>query len=429
MGRDCPCPVPVQRNLRRLLPGNWHRNIRRRIGVKRGAIMKLRILNYEETQMNFFMFLVSIAVPVAAFIFVMLFLQGTAVDAIVLLMAVSGILIKTFEKKLGRYAKYLYISIMPFWGAFVIIIAADGKFVAMTQAYFLWLFLGIAYYDVSVVRVCVVVTLLTNCVAMSLFPAAYLKLHSSFVWAFIFIVYALAVIAAYAITSRTYHILGMEEQLKNYENDLVYLQALQKKDEKYGIFIHNMTHYLMAIGELAKDKNYESILGLLKELSVELENNERIIYTTHKVVNAILSEKKAEAEGQEIRFDAYVEQGCTFGMVSDGDLAAMFGNLLDNAVRAAGNCMEGEREVVVRVYMENQGRICVAKIVNAYSEKLIRTRSGFASTKKDRGMHGIGIKSVEKTAGKYGGYLECMAENNIFTSVLVLPVETYKKYP
>ena len=84
--------------------------------------------------MNFFMFILMVAIPIAAFAFVMLFIQGTAKDSVVLLMVAASIVIRIFEKKLGRLAKYLYISIMPVFGAVVIVLANDGTFGAITQA-------------------------------------------------------------------------------------------------------------------------------------------------------------------------------------------------------------------------------------------------------------------------------------------------------
>jgi len=156
-----------------------------------GEIMKPSILSNQEKTMNFIMFLVNIAVPVSAFCFVMLFLQGTFIDAIVLLMAVAAGLIKVFENKLGKYAKYLYTCSMPFWGTFVIIIANDGKFGAMTHAYFLWLILSIPYYDTSVIKACSATTLGMSIVGMILFPASYLKMHNLVVWIFIGIVFVI----------------------------------------------------------------------------------------------------------------------------------------------------------------------------------------------------------------------------------------------
>lgn len=139
--------------------------------------MQLRVLKYEEEQINTLLFRVSVIVPVVAYFVVVYFLGGSYKDAMVFSMAISGIVVRLFEKKLEGYAKYLYLSIMPFWGAVVLVFCNDGKFVAMTQAYFLWLFLGTAYYDVSAVKGCVGVTLVANSIGMLISPGAYLKLH------------------------------------------------------------------------------------------------------------------------------------------------------------------------------------------------------------------------------------------------------------
>lgn len=63
--------------------------------------MKPEILKNEEVQMNKIMFLIMLFIPVAAFSFVMLFLQGTGIDAVVFVIIGMAILIKLFEKKLG----------------------------------------------------------------------------------------------------------------------------------------------------------------------------------------------------------------------------------------------------------------------------------------------------------------------------------------
>lgn len=384
----------------------------------------LRVLKYEESQINNLLFWVSIVVPVVAYFVVVYFLGGSPTkDAMVFSMAISSIAIRLFEKRLGRYAKYLYLSIMPLWGAVVLVYCNDGMFVSMTHAYLLWLFLGTAYYEVSAVKWCVIVTIVANVTGMIINVDAYLKIHKPIIWGFNVFLYVIAVICAVSITKRSKRLLEMEERINDYENELSFYEALQEKDEKHGEFIHNIVHYLMAIGEMAKEHNHENILGLIKELNVELEHSVNIVYTYHKVVNVILSEKRGEAERKEILFDVQVEQGCRFGQISDGDLVAMLGNLLDNALQAAGKCEGEQRWIKVRMYMENQGRVCVVKIVNPYIGKLLKNRNGFVSTKTGDGIHGVGIKSVGNMAEKYGGYLECLTENQMFTSVLVLHVE------
>ena len=71
--------------------------------------------------------------------------------------------------------------------------------------------------------------------------------------------------------------------------------------------------------------------------------------------------------------------------------------------------------------MQNEGNFCVVKITNNFMGEIIRNENGFVSTKKEKGIHGIGIQSVRNTAEKYNGYLECLIENKIFTAILVLP--------
>ncbi len=165
--------------------------------------MESQILKNEEKRMNLIECLVNIGVPTAGFIFVMLFVQGTWIDAIIFLWPLASILVRVFEKQLGGYAKYFYVSLSPLFGALTIAISGDGKYGAMSHVCFLALLLGIAYYDVSVVKVNSIVTVIANLVAMIIAPSGFLKMHSIIVWIFIMIVFLLCVMGAIIITSRT----------------------------------------------------------------------------------------------------------------------------------------------------------------------------------------------------------------------------------
>ncbi|MCM1183494.1 MAG: methyl-accepting chemotaxis protein [Roseburia sp.] len=175
--------------------------------------MQLDVLKNEEKQMNLIMFVVwGFLIPIAAFAFVMIFLGGTIADATVLLMVAASVIIRLLEKSLGSKAKYFYACLMPVAGAITMVVGNDGKFGAMTQAYFLATVMIIAYYDVSVVKVNAIATIAVNVVAMIVFPEAYLKLHSLIIWIFILIVYVLEVIVAYVIAGRTFSLFANVEK-------------------------------------------------------------------------------------------------------------------------------------------------------------------------------------------------------------------------
>ena len=175
--------------------------------------MEVNMLKDEERNMNKIMFLVDMVVPVAALMFVLLFLKGTAIDSVVLLMSVASILVRIFEKKLGKIAKYMYLNIIPVLGAVTIVVGNDGRFGAISQCYFLIIILATAYYNFDAIKVTAITTVAVNGIALIVFPGAYAKMHSIIVWIFILIVYILAVMAASVITKRT-NTMFIEEERK-----------------------------------------------------------------------------------------------------------------------------------------------------------------------------------------------------------------------
>lgn len=147
--------------------------------------MNLAVLKNEEKQMNLIMFIFMDIIPVVAFVYVLLFNGGQARDAFALSMIGCSLLIKLFEKALGKYAKYLYISILPVMGAATIVVGTPAVFGAMVEAYFLILFMAVPYYNLSVIKVCAASTLIANILAMILFPKAYFAMYTLSIWIFI----------------------------------------------------------------------------------------------------------------------------------------------------------------------------------------------------------------------------------------------------
>ena len=154
---------------------------RKECGQEEG-IMELAILQDEEKRMNFIMFLFNLAIPVVAFTYVLLFNGAGFRDIVALSISVCSLITKALEKSLGKYAKYVYVSVLPFCGAFIIAFSTPAVFGAMVEAYFLVLILSIPYYDMSVVKCCAAVTVITNAAVMVFFPKAFLVMYSLAIW-------------------------------------------------------------------------------------------------------------------------------------------------------------------------------------------------------------------------------------------------------
>lgn len=246
--------------------------------------MNLEVLKKEEKRMNFIMFIIwGFLIPIAACTFVMLFLDGTIEDLSVLLMVVSAIIIKLCENKLAEKAKYCYACIMPICGAITMVVGNDGKFAAMTQAYFLATIMVIAYYDVSVIKVNAIVTIVVNFIAMLIFPEAYLKLHVLIVWIFILIVYLLCAITSYLIANRTY---------------TLFVDVKDKEDEVVGI--------LTKVQSVAKDLSVAGI-ALTSISQNESASAEELAATSEQLVDnsKVLNGKTDESMSNLVELSKY----------------------------------------------------------------------------------------------------------------------------
>lgn len=62
--------------------------------------MELNVLKNVERKKNLLMFIVNVLVPIAALLFVMLFLKGTVRDVSVVIMSLAGVMVRLFEEKL-----------------------------------------------------------------------------------------------------------------------------------------------------------------------------------------------------------------------------------------------------------------------------------------------------------------------------------------
>ncbi len=210
-------------------------------------------------------------------------------------------------------------------------------------------------------------------------------------------------------------------ELMHHKLELERLTKIADWNDDFNEMIHNMSHTLKVIDQLAYEKKYNEICEVVEGMNGKLNREEVYEYSNHKMLNIILYDYYAKAEGQGVHLDVYVEPGCVLDNIQNADLITMIGNLMDNAILAATQ-MGNDSAILVRIFMEKNGKLCVIKIVNDFIGEIKHSNGKFVSTKKDKGIHGIGVISVEKTVQKYGGYLECYINEGRFNAVIVFPV-------
>lgn len=194
--------------------------------------MQMQSMKNEEKIVNTVMFVYILGISVSGWAFVMIFLKGGIQECTFLLTGVGAVLTRIFEKRLGEKAKYFYACIPPVIGALTAAAgstSASGGYVCLTHYYFVTTVLLISYYDLKLIKVNAIVTVVANAVLMILFPTGFLKLHVLIGWIFMVVFYFVAFLAAIFISRRAIFLFGtVEDKEKEVENVLVKVRALSQ---------------------------------------------------------------------------------------------------------------------------------------------------------------------------------------------------------
>lgn len=144
------------------------------------------------------------------------------------------------------------------------------------------------------------------------------------------------------------------------------------------------------------------------------------VRTGNDVLDVLLTEKYRQCLESNLRPSFFVD-GSRLSFVNDFDLCTLIGNAADNAMEATARlCADEPRDFSLSVTY--RADIAVIRCVNRFSGTIDAGAALPRTTKEDDGTHGIGMRSMEKTAEKYGGHLSWSVEGDRFTLVIMLPI-------
>lgn len=180
---------------------------------------------------------------------------------------------------------------------------------------------------------------------------------------------------------------------------------------------HDLKHQ---IRELRKMDDGEEREAYLKDLENDIMIYDTALQTGNHALDVVLMEKALFCKNHDIDWTCMAD-GSRLGFMRTEDIYAIFGNALDNAIRAVLE-LEEKAKRVISVKVLAQDSILVIQIQNYYEGRL-RFEGGLpVTTKKDKRDHGYGMKSIRYTAEKYNGTITVSGENQIFTLQILVPV-------
>ena len=108
----------------------------------------------------------------------------------------------------------------------------------------------VPYYDLKLIRVSTIVTLVVNAAAMIAFPAGFLKLHSVIGWIFTAIVYIILFAACTFISYRTNVLFGVVEEKGRNLRKILKLHSLPQPESLIYLTSPVLSAVLLKVSEV-----------------------------------------------------------------------------------------------------------------------------------------------------------------------------------
>ncbi|MBQ1490622.1 MAG: sensor histidine kinase, partial [Blautia sp.] len=125
-------------------------------------------------------------------------------------------------------------------------------------------------------------------------------------------------------------------------------------------------------------------------------------------------------ERSHIRFGCMID-GSSLGFLTSMDMVSLFGNMIDNAMEAVRRLQDPEK-AIINLTVRTQGHMVVIHCENYCVPGLVFENGLPVTSKEDTLFHGYGLKSMRFVAEKYGGTMTLQAEDEVFTTNILLPI-------
>lgn len=170
-----------------------------------------------------------------------------------------------------------------------------------------------------------------------------------------------------------------------------------------------------------------ALRGLIPPEQLEALNQAVAAYDTavdtgSEPLNVLLSEKQLLCQSKQIAFDCMAD-GKALAFLRTSDLYALLGNLLDNAVTAAGKVDDPAGRYIRLEVARKRGMVLVHCENSCIPEDLPALRDGLPvpDSGRLRGLHGFGLETIRTIVEKYGGSCRVSTGKETFVMNLLFP--------
>ncbi len=206
----------------------------------------------------------------------------------------------------------------------------------------------------------------------------------------------------------------LKKEMDKIETEKSYYDILDKQNQNLRIYVHDTKKHLAAIKSLNTDPQIEKYLNKITE---NLATYSKVSRSGNHSFDVIINRYVTECAIKKLNF-TFDTRLKNLEYIENYDLVTILGNLLDNALESAEQSQN--REITLSTDCRNGYDVLI--ITNSCDIEPKSLNNKLITTKADKKLHGIGLKSVAKTLLKYNGDFDWDydEQNKIFTATVMM---------
>lgn len=207
----------------------------------------------------------------------------------------------------------------------------------------------------------------------------------------------------------------LEKRVAAYQDDLIekHFEEVQSIYDKMRGWRHDYHNHIQALLALVGDD--ERTRDYLWKLNKDLTEVDTVVRTGNVTVDAILNSKLTLIKSKDIPVDAVAKVPDDL-KISEIDLCAIIGNLLDNAIEAVLPLPPESR--FIRIYIGMLKSQLYISVTNSTASEPRKIGEKYVSTKGEG--RGVGLMRVDSIARRNGGTVNRQNESGVFATEVLL---------
>ena len=191
-------------------------------------------------------------------------------------------------------------------------------------------------------------------------------------------------------------------------------ETMKENIERVNIKCHDLRHQLQAFRQDGRVAD-----AVLRDMEKAVDTYDTAVQTGNPALDVILTEKSTLCTSKGIGLTCMAE-GAGLAYMEPGDLYALLGNALENAIEATEALRDPEKRQI-SFTMRRHKDFYVVCLQNYSDGRLLLANGLPMTTKQDKANHGFGVKSMGLLVKKYGGDMDFQQEGDVVSLTLLLP--------